>query len=214
MISPRKQFGLTLIEVLIALSIFSMIGIASYRVLSTVAYAQHIGEEHSIQLSRIQKAMAMIDTDLQQLVSRGVRVSKTAVAGALQVNSDSYAIELTRGGWSNPLMLSRSSLQRVAYDIGLHPDVNNDDSSYYQDDTTYLRRHYWRVLDRTGQSPRITQALLPNVESLTVNVVSDLGRHTTWPLTSSSGKSAMLKGIELRFEHKTLGEMSRLYKVH
>jgi general secretion pathway protein J len=47
------QQGLTLIEVLIALSIFALIGLGSGRLLSTVISSQQINQEHSQQLATL-----------------------------------------------------------------------------------------------------------------------------------------------------------------
>jgi general secretion pathway protein J len=218
-LAPRSQGGLTLLEVLIALSIFSMIGVASFQVLSVVSTTQKVTQEHSIHLGKLQKTVSMLDSDLQQLVSRDVRVSAGStstgnVSEYLVINTNEYAVEMTRAGWGNPLRLSRSSLQRVAYDIGPHPKANDVESVYYRDETLYLRRHYWRVLDRVEQSQRITQVLLANVEELRLAVLTDKGRFVQWPKKSTGGDDPVLKGIELTFKHQALGNLSKLYRVN
>lgn len=207
------QRGLTLLEVLIALSIFSMIGVASFQVLTTVSETQKVTEQHSRQLVRLQKAMALLDADLQQLVSRDVRVAGKDSVHWLETNNENYVLELTRGGWSNPLQLSRSDLQRVAYDIGPHPRANDADSAYYQQKTRYLRRHYWRVLDRTQGSVRVTQAVLADIDAVEVSVLSDKGRFQRWPKADAGKEEPVLKGIQLTLQHTLLGELTRLYRV-
>ena len=219
----RHQRGLTLLEVLIALSIFALIGVASFRVLSSVIDTQQTGDRHSQELATFQKALSIIDADLQQLINRNVRVSTDEEQVFLTVNQEDYPLQLTRGGWRNPLQLARSSMLRVAYDVGPHPQVNNEKSLFYQDDRSFLRRHYWTVLDRTIEATPRIQALLPDVEAFTIAVLSDAGRHLQWPLAETQNPNqnvntpaaaVELLGIELSFDYLPLGILSRLYKVN
>jgi general secretion pathway protein J len=225
---PRLKkvvLGLTLLEVLIALSVFSIIGVASYRVLISVIATQQTTEKHSFKLNRLQKAMNIIDRDLQQLVQRDIRTrlepnsteDKKDAASLMVGGTNSYLIEFTRGGRRNPLKLSRSALQRVAYDIGAHPESGIESSSYFQDEARYLRRHYWSTLDRFSDSRPITQALLPGITSLKLTVIdSDTIQHNTWPPIQSTKQKVQVPPIALQLiiEHETQGEISRLYKVY
>ena len=213
----RRQRGLTLLEVLIALSIFALIGVASFRVLSSVVDAQQTGAAHSQQLARFQKALLMIDTDLQQLLTRDIRSAGDQRQAYLLIDSDErYTLQLTRGGWPNPLQLPRSSMQRVAYDIGRHPQANDRDSEFYGSQRNYLRRHYWLALDRSGDSAPQVQLLLADIDELQVSVLSERGRHSQWPPARSTNDDGDLRplAIEFAFVHPLLGKMTRLYKVN
>ncbi len=219
--SPRQRAkGLTLLEVLIALSIFSMIGLASYQVLTSTIASQQVGDDYSQQLARQQKALMIIDRDLQQLVARDIRVADQQKAFLL-VNEDEYPLEFTRGGWRNPLQQSRSSLQRVAYDVGLHPGAENIDSKYYQSEERYLRRHLWAVLDREEGVEHQIQVLLAGVEELTVAVISDGGRALSWPSANQAAASSkqgqqkqqQIRAIELSINSPVTGDVLRLYPV-
>ncbi len=160
-----QQQGLTLLEVLIALSIFAVIGIASFQVLNTVIDVQKNGNAHSQQLAQFQKALMIIDTDLQQLVRRDIRHNTDKKQAYLLLDADSdYALQLTRAGRANPLRLARSTLLRVAYDVGLHPQVNEINSEFYGDKRKYLRRHYWQALDRNSDNTPTVQALLADID--------------------------------------------------
>lgn len=219
----RSQGGLTLLEVLIALSIFAMIGVASFRVLSSVVDTQKVGDVHSQQLTRLQKVLTLIDADLEQVVERNIRISEAEVAEYLEVKTGDYALQFTRGGWRNPLQLSRSSLQRIAYDVGPHPDRDKQESSHYQDDKNYLRRHYWRVLDRESSEGVIVQALLADVTDLTVAVINKNGRFTQWPVPKRGAPKAQTEddkkankplALEFSFIHSSHGQLTRLYKIN
>jgi general secretion pathway protein J len=217
----RYSRGLTILEVLIALSIFALIGVASYRMLTSVISAQEITNEHSVDLGQLQKTMLILGRDLEQSVARPVRLSTGVELPALQVNSGEFQLELTRAGRRNPLNLPRSSLQRVAYEVGPHPAKDRSDSLFYGDQRTYLLRYYWSSLDRGGRSKAQVQALLAAVESIEFRVISDRGELRQWPRASVSRRAdgaiepaEKLLAISLRIDHGQLGEIDRLFRVN
>jgi|TARA_B110000908_G_scaffold2377_1_gene3221 general secretion pathway protein J len=177
----KSAAGLTLLEVLIALSIFSLIGVASYRVLNTAIASQRIGAVLSAELSAVQKTILIVDRDLQQIIRRPIRSNENVSKDYLVVNRENYPLEFTRGGRRNPLELSRSSMIRIAYDVGLHPQVTNKESEFYQSETVFLRRHIWSALDSTEQEQALIQPLLADVRDLAVAVITESGRQVSWP---------------------------------
>lgn len=218
MLAPLRtrttEKGMTLLEVLIALSIFALIGVGSYRVLAGVIQSQKVGEQHSMQLAQIQKALGVIDRDLQQVVNRPIRIGATQQLPALCVYTTDFPLELTRGGWQNPLQLPRSSMQRVAYDIGQHPRAGVEGSPFFGDKRQYLLRIFWPVLDRNDDVQPVVQALLPDIEAFEVSAISEAGRHRTWPLPVGSNASPpRLRALEFSVTSSTLGVMTRLYTV-
>ncbi len=60
------QRGFTLIEILIAMAIFTLIGLASTGLLTTVIDSNDISEERFAKLQLLQRAMITIERDLQQ----------------------------------------------------------------------------------------------------------------------------------------------------
>lgn len=225
---PLSQSGLTIFEVLIALSIFALIGLASFRILGTVVAAKNTAIEHSDTLGQLQKTLFIVERDLEQIIRREIRTESTDKLPYLQVNSGDYKLEFTRSGWTNPLQLSRSSLQRLAYDIGLHPHAQDSTNPHYGDQRSYLLRYYWQELDRTHTTKRIVQPLLVNVDALTINVLDNDGKHQQWPRSSSGQnqsndniperETAVTKdrptAIEFTFNHQDLGEIGRLYRIN
>ncbi len=214
MTRPQLQRGMTLLEVLIALSIFALIGVASYRVLFSVIDANERTSNHSVKLRQLQRVITLIDADIQHLIDRPVRYSQTDQSlAALLVRGNDYPLQLTRTGRPNPLQLQRSNMQRVAYDIGSHPQANQNDSRFYQDTSQYLRRHSWTSLDRDNDEKKV-QALLANVEDFSATVITEDGRYQTWPRDSEDGddeKPALAIAIEI--QHAELGPLKRIYKI-
>jgi general secretion pathway protein J len=118
----RSSRGFTLLEVLIAMAIFSMISLASFTIFNTVISSDESSRLHSERLYQLQRAFIIIQRDLLQVARRSVRLNgeaplkrylHTEQAG---LSSDTETLGFVRGGWRNPgLLLPRSDLQSVAY---------------------------------------------------------------------------------------------------
>lgn len=111
----------TLLEILIAMAIFSMIGLASHSVLMTVLDSDEVSTARSAELQALQRAMLFLERDVMQAVTRKVRVNsepgkQVLQGGANLLESSADGLALVRSGWHNPqLMLPRSTLQAVGY---------------------------------------------------------------------------------------------------
>ena len=79
---PRRQRGLTLIELMVALAIFAVLGVLSYRALAEVSTSRTRLEEGFERWRSIGRAMQRIDADLLQLVAPATSSSPTTSAQA------------------------------------------------------------------------------------------------------------------------------------
>ncbi|AUD58323.1 type II secretion system protein GspJ [Shewanella sp. Pdp11] len=116
------QRGFTLLEMLIAIAIFAMIGLASNAVLSTVLTNDEVTRTFSTRLKALQQGFGAIERDLAQMVARtprlleGGRGSTVFQTGNDILDSESEALVFYRLGWLNPDgLLPRGSLQSVAF---------------------------------------------------------------------------------------------------
>ncbi|MFT3931248.1 MAG: type II secretion system minor pseudopilin GspJ [Spongiibacteraceae bacterium] len=212
---PLRQTtqGFTLMEVLVAISIFALIGVASYRVLSSVMDADARVELRSEQMRTINRAFWVLQQDAEQLVRRNVRDSSGVVSeNYLRVqNGSDLPLQFTRGGRANPLALSRSSMLRVAYAVGHHPDYEKNDSPYFHDDRSYLLRYTWPSLDGSGDKAKAQiQVLLPDITSMTVGVLTKQGPQSSWPLFNSIDPPLAL---QFEFVLKDGSQLKRAYKL-
>ena len=143
------------------MAIFTLIGLASTGLLTTVIDSNDLSSERFEKLQQLQRAMVIIERDIQQAVPRPVRAEgetqKVVMAGGEVDDSDGDGIGFVRGGWHNPqLMLPRSTLQYVAYRL----------------DEDRLERVYSNYVDNViGYEPK-TRTLLENIESFTVEFIS------------------------------------------
>lgn len=116
------QRGFTLLEILIAMAIFTLIGFASTGLLSTVIDSNGLSGERVEKLQAIQRAMTIIERDIQQIVSRPVRLdgekNDIVIQGGIGDESDADSIRFVRAGWLNPqFILPRSTLEPVSYRV-------------------------------------------------------------------------------------------------
>ncbi|MDO6678704.1 type II secretion system minor pseudopilin GspJ [Shewanella sp. 4_MG-2023] len=118
----HRQAGFTLLEMMIAIGIFAMIGLASNSVLSTVMKNDEATKEFSIRLKALQQGFGIIERDLGQMVARtqrgldGERTTTVFQTGDNMLDSETEALVFFRLGWLNPDgMLPRGSLQSVSY---------------------------------------------------------------------------------------------------
>jgi len=204
-----KSSGFTLLEVLIAISIFAVIGLAAYRVLDIVILSQSKVAAHDDSLRSLERAMHIISADFEQLTSRPVRDNYDDQLGAFLAPHENYAVEFTRQGWRNPLQLPRSQLQRVAYELGHAPDDKDDDG-------THLLRHYWTVLDRAQDSEPRTQLLLKNIDDLQISFLDSAGQwKNEWPPNQITGeaKKGLPSALLVELNSQQAGQIQRLYQL-
>lgn len=114
--------GFTLLEMLIAIAIFAMLGLAANAVLSTVLTNDEVTKNFSTRLKALQQGFGAIERDLGQVVARtprlleGGRGTTVFQTGNDLLDSESEALVFYRLGWLNPDgLLPRGSLQSVAY---------------------------------------------------------------------------------------------------
>lgn len=110
----NNKKGFTLIEILIALSIFAIIATITS---STMYYAFTTRDrvaKQAEQLVTLQLAISLLERDTSQIVERPIRSTNMQEFAAF-TGQPKY-MELTRNGMTNPQSLEkRSTLKRVAY---------------------------------------------------------------------------------------------------
>ena len=143
--SIYQHNGFTLLEMLIALAIFSLVSMTAGTLLYQAVEAQSVSTRLGDRIVDIERGLGRLSRDVAQFVPREIRDEFGDANPALLLNSDS--LEFTRKGWANPAEHARSELQRVRY--------------WVEEET--LRRAYWDVLDRGPESAPRIQSLIDGV---------------------------------------------------
>ncbi|MYD99458.1 MAG: type II secretion system protein GspJ [Gammaproteobacteria bacterium] len=191
--------GFTLVEILTALAIFGVIGVLATRIVAGMIELGGATREHAEGLADLQRAMGIIERDIEQFTDRPIRDELGDPLPGVIVTGVSL-LELTRMGWQNPLRAPRSELQRVAY-------VLRDDK---------LVRLYWAVLDRAPDTRPVAQLLLDGVADARFAVFDEFGeKHGHWPLPPDSEDTDELRlaAVEMHLQLESHGLMHRLWML-
>jgi len=112
-----------------------------------------------------------------------------------------FALEFSRGGWTNPAGFPRGTVLRVAYDI--------------EDDV--LVRFYWPVADRTLATPPVRNELLTGIREMEVLYFDDNGSSwIDWPPLDSSllvAPTDRPRAVQFGLELEDLGPIWRLVEL-
>jgi general secretion pathway protein J len=199
----KKEHAFTLIEVLVSLAIFAILAALAYGALSRTLDSADLLNERMDRLQAIQRTMRLLSEDLQQLAPRPIRDELgDGFGAALDTGFQSgFALELTHGGWSNPIVLPRSTLQRSAYRI----------------EEDELIRYHWTVLDRTLANEALSITLLNGVESILFRFLLANGDWTEqWPPQNRPGLLGARerpRAVEIVLTLADEGEIRRLLEV-
>lgn len=190
--------GFTLIEMIVALAIFAVLGVVTGRIVSQTVDNFAVVTERGARLVEVQRAMQVMQRDLLQLIDRPIRDPLGDPREALLIQTDG-TIEFTRTGWQNPLQRPRSNLQRVVY--RLEGDV--------------LYRAYFLTMDLTPDAEPQVQQLLTGIDNFEVLALDVSGNeYAFWPVAGNAqDPSRALGGIKLRFEMEPYGVIERLWSV-
>ena len=195
MIAATKQAGFTLFEMVIAISIFALMGVIAFSGLGDMIKVGSAVSIENDRLSQLQFAMVYFKRDWTQVSPRKIRNNFGDEESNILIESN--IITFTRSGWSNLLGHKRSNLQRVQYLL---------------EDKNFVRRH-WRSLDQgIGEEP-ISVVLMENVGGLEINFETGKGQAIeTWPALDSnqSGKPIVLA---ITLSPLGMGDITRYMEV-
>jgi general secretion pathway protein J len=199
--SRDTQAGFTLLELLVALSIFALLSVMAYSGLNTVLKQRVATEAEATRLGDLQKIYLLMQRDLEQAVLRPVRGE---YGDRLPAMSGDGGIQFTRGGWNNPLGHPRSDLQRVGYAMA----------------DERLVRYVWTVLDRAEDTQPLEQPLSDQVTGMDVRYLDASDNWLTqWPSLASATTAGgtpvdtLPKAVEVTLHHKQYGDLVWLFRM-
>lgn len=199
----RRTRGFTLVELMVAVLIATIVFALGYGAIDQALANRGTLQRNAAQLTSLQNTIRLLVQDCSQMAPRPVR---EPLGDGYQpaLLADGQQITLTRGGFTNPAGIQRSTLQRVRYLL--------EDGKLY--------REQWPVLDATLDPAPTRRQLLEGVTAFTVRFMND-GRNwqPTWPPatlgSTRSDKELRWRpiAVEVTLELENWGKVTRLIEV-
>jgi len=199
---PYRQYGFTLMEVLVAMAVFGVLSALAYMTLGQTLSNSVMLTARMDRLQAIQRTMSYLSTDLVQAAPRAIRADLGQAQPALLSDfAAEFALQLTHNGWPNSAGVPRSTQQRSAYRI----------------EEDELIRYHWNVLDRTVNNLPVATVLLDDIESLTFRFLQQDGEWVEqWPpgvIQSSSDTNLLPRAVTIVLVLPDEGELTRVVEV-
>lgn len=193
-----RQDGFTLLELLVALLIFTFLAVMAYGGLRVVLDSQKRTAAEMMRLGELQTFFAILERDVEQMIDRDIRDAygdeKASLVG------DINTLEFTRSGWRNPAGFARSNMQRVAYAL----------------DQEEVIRYGWRVLDRSQESTPIEKVLLDKVNEFDIRYLDQqMQWQPQWPVLNANSTAipGLPRAVEITVDVEGWGRITRLFSV-
>jgi len=192
-IMSKNKSGFTLIEILFALFIFSIIAILLSGGLHSILQSQAVTEKKAAQLAKVQFALLLFSRDIEQTIDRPAVDVNGQLSGFMGMPDD---VKFTHTGLVNPNnQLLRPTIQRVEYQFSQNK----------------LFRITWPLPDQSAKSLSSKRLLLDNIEEFKFSWLDQAGFfHDTWPATTGT-RDHLPRAVRLVMRLKKFGEITQLY---
>jgi general secretion pathway protein J len=202
-LNRKVSAGFTLIEVLVAMSIFGVMSLLAYLSLSQTLLNAELLTHRMDRLQAIQRTMRFLSSDFASAVPRPVReeIGPGYQPAVVVSAANDFALAITHGSWNNPAGLPRSTQQRTVYLL----------------DEDRLLRVYYTVLDASYSNNAISTELLDGIESIEFRMMQDNGDFVPqWPPIGLQGPARFTirpRAVEIILRLEEEGEIRRIVEV-
>lgn len=191
--------GFTLIEIVVALAVFALVGVMASSGLNAILQWQSTLDEKTRQIQSIQLTLKYLEKDINRAVARSIRDQYGDSQPAFASDGETI-MSLTYSGWRNPAGLLRSHLQRVAYE--------------YSGDQQLIR-HSWNRLDGAISEDARNIILIEEVKDFTIEFLNPAN---TWvdqwpPINADINNTQLPRAVSISFSAQPLGKISRIFTV-
>lgn len=188
--SARGQTGFTLVETLIALSVFALIALGGVALLNITLTSQERLDKVSDQTRALQRMQAIMRADFGQMVERQSRGEAGALAPVIAPNRSGALLQFARLGKVVDPDAPRPQLEKIRYRVA----------------SGTLYRTAYSHADGASEGPEV--ALLDHVEDARIRVFVD-GRWVD--ASGSTFAGALPQAIQLQLTHRIYGQLALRY---
>lgn len=196
--------GFTLLELLVAMAIFAIVGALALGGLNSVLTQREIAARQLERLHEVQRAVRILGNDFSQVAPRFVRDPLgSSEAPVLAPCGVEYVVCFSRDGWRNPFgQFARGTLQRAQYRL----------------ENRQLIREYWPVVDRTLTSEPRSEVLVDRVEAFEITYLDRTGDgewQQQWPPLQRQDPTAagLPLAVRITLVLEDWGEIVRLVEL-
>jgi general secretion pathway protein J len=187
--------GFTLLEMVVAVAIFAVMGGIAYGGLNQTIKTGNQVSESNLRLSELQFALSYFSRDWLQVSSRKIRNQYGDEESNIVITDNS--VSFTRSGWDNLLQRKRSDLQRVQYLVI---------------DDNLIRRH-WLSLDQGIGEEAFDSVILHHVKSLEIRLIDASDKEVeSWPDQSAEAGNQPI-ALKMAVEIDQFGETWRYLEI-
>ena len=186
--------GFTLLEILVALFIFSILSLLLASGLRTVINAQTVTEQNAERLRSLQMALLIMSRDIEQTVNRPIKAANGTEERSFVGTPTRFSF--THMGIANPTgTLQHSALQRVRY--------------FYSENG--LWRMIWPVADQAPQTVGLARQLQSNVQEAHFQYL-DKNNHfqNNWPVEGGDPRG-MPRAVKVFLTLSHWGKITQIY---
>ena len=186
-----EQQGFTLLEIVIALAIFSVMSMMAYAGLAAMLDARASTVPRAQQLAQLQTTLYLLNEDLSQVIKRPIRDQLGSSEPAFSIGRGNEILVFTRTVPSWLANSSETNLLRVSYSL--------------EKEAVY--RRVWTIPDRTQQTEYRRRKLLVT-QGVTIKGFS--AKTKTW----GEVVGEIPQALDISFKLDGLGSVHRTFLIH
>jgi general secretion pathway protein J len=186
-----RQQGFTLLEIVIALAIFSVMSMMAYAGLAAILDARASSVPRAQQLAQLQTTLYLLNEDLSQVIKRPIRDQLGSSEPAFSIGRGNEILVFTRTVPSWLANSSETNLLRVSYSL----------------EKEALYRRVWTIPDRTQQTEYRRRKLLVT-QGVTIKGFS--AKTKTW----GEVVGEIPQALDISFKLDGLGSVHRTFLIH
>ncbi len=197
--SQKRQKGLTLVEVAVAVAIMAVIYVLSNQAISVATGAFEVSERAGKRIEKIDRAWFFIKQDLRNFLAHSVRQPFGGDVPPLVIEfGQPVWLALLRSGNPNPLSLPRTEMQRVAYK--------------FEDEI--ITRYTWQDPSQVDFELAREQRILDGVENIEIKVLPPTAKSIDGPWVDKwTDLVSVPLAVEVVMTLQDRGEMRRVFTL-